>query len=219
MSVNKLYDIPAEVERFEQILIETAGELTPELEQEFAAFIAGSKDKIEAGCMVMRNLEAQEEASAAESKRLYDRAHQFKNSGERLKGLILYAVDAMGGKVKTALFTTWGQNAANRTSVELKAGADLVEIEKTHPQFVRVKREINLEAVQEYLKNLGWKPAPLPAECEQCRQLAEPGRIPIEQWIEHHPKCTAEAEADFRTGLPVAFIVRWIRGKRFLRVR
>ncbi|HLW51248.1 MAG TPA: siphovirus Gp157 family protein [Candidatus Angelobacter sp.] len=219
MSTLRLYDIPAEVDFFEQELIHSGGELTPELEERWKTFVKAGRDKIEGACMVVKNLEAIADVSGEESKRLYDRAHQFQKNAKRLKDLMVYAVDAFGGKVKTMLFTVWTQNAANRTSAELRDGTDLVAIEKTHPQFVRVKRELNTEEILKYLGESGWKPAPLPSDCEQCKSLAEPGRIPVAEWIEHHPKCTAEADAEKHANLPAGITVRWVRGVRFLRVK
>jgi superfamily I DNA and/or RNA helicase len=144
----KLYDIPAQIDDFERLLEDGGGELTPELEQRWTDFIKGSREKIEAGAMVVKNLEAQEKACAEEAKRLYAKQKQHERNTQRLKDLMVYAVDALGGKVKTPLFSIWCQNSAPQIKVELKEGSDLVEIGKTHPELVRVKREPNLENIK-----------------------------------------------------------------------
>lgn len=154
----KLYDIPIEFAVLETALIERDGELTPELEKQLDDFLRGGKDKLEGGAMVMRGLEMEAEACRVEAKRLSDRAASIDSNVARLKKLILYALDgAFGGKVKTALFTIWGQTSATVTNYDLAPGVDLAELPEA---FVRVKRELAKDAVKDAFK----KGEALPAE-------------------------------------------------------
>lgn len=144
----KLYDIPREIEDFENELIQNGGELTEDLEKRWHGFVNAGKDKIEAACCVVVGLQAQQEACEKEAKRLTEKAAQHEHNVKRLKDLMIYAVDALGGKVKTSLFTVWTQTSASQIKVEMKEGTDLAKLEITHPQFVRVKREANIEAIK-----------------------------------------------------------------------
>jgi Siphovirus Gp157 len=154
----KLYEIPTEFALLEKVLVENDGELTPELEKSLDDFLRSGKDKIEGGAMVMRGLEIEAEACRAEAKRLTERASSLDNNASRLKRLILYALDgAFGGKIKTALFTIWGQTSATTTNLDLEPGADLKLLPE---QFVRVKYELAKDAVKDALK----KGVEIPAE-------------------------------------------------------
>lgn len=146
----KLYEIPAEFGLLEQALIENEGELTPELEKTLDEFLRSGKDKIEGGAMVMRGLEIEAEACRTEAKRLSERATSLDNNAGRLKKLVLYALDgAFGGKIKTALFTIWGQTSAPTVNLDLEPGTELNCLPE---QFVRVKYELAKDVVKDALK-------------------------------------------------------------------
>lgn len=146
----KLYEIPVEFGLLEQALIENDGELTPELEKSLDDFLKSGKEKIEGGAMVVRGLEMDAEACKAEAKRLQERAAALEKNADRLKKLVLHALDgAFGGKIKTALFTIWGQTSAPTINLDLEPGADLACLPE---QFVRVKRELAKDVVKETLK-------------------------------------------------------------------
>lgn len=148
----KLYEIPREIEIFEDRLINNGGELTPELEAEWTAFISQGKDKLEAAAFVISSIEDDVETCNAEVDRLRKRAAAGDQNAKRLKDLTLYALKSMGGKVKTALVSLWIGRTGKQVCVETKEGTDLVELEKTHPQFVRVKREANIDAIKKAIQ-------------------------------------------------------------------
>jgi Siphovirus Gp157 len=146
----KLYDIPMDFAELEQALIESEGELSPELEKQFDDFLRGGKDKIEAAAMVVRTLEAEAEACVREAKRLKERQTSLENNADKLKKLMLIAVDAaFAGKVKTSLFTVWGQTSQPGIGIELKPGADLAEIHARVPELIRTKYELDKEAIKQ----------------------------------------------------------------------
>ena len=146
----KLYDIPFEFSVLDAALEESGGELSPELEQQFDAFLRAGKNKIEAGAMVMRGLELEADVCRQEAKRLGERAAGLDKNADRLKALILRALDgAFNGKVKTNLLTIWGQTSAPSTNFDLAPGTDLAELPA---EFVRVKRELAKDAVKEAVK-------------------------------------------------------------------
>lgn len=145
-----LYEIPTEARLIEEQLEESGGELTPELEQRINEFMAGSKDKIEAAAMVVRSLNASAEACKAEAKRLSERNAALERSADRLKNLMLSAVDlGFAGKIKTNFFTIWGQNSADTTHFDVQPD---VQLDSLPERFVRVKRELNREELKSAFK-------------------------------------------------------------------
>ena len=141
----KLYEIPRELDAIEELLIETGGELTPELEQRFSDCISQGKDKLESAAFVLCRMDDDAEACDAEIKRLRQRKGTLERNRERLADLTLYALKAMGGKLKTALVTMFTRRSADQIHIEAAPGTDLVELHKQFPELVRVKYELNLE--------------------------------------------------------------------------
>lgn len=150
----KLYDIPLEANAIEEQLFDQVGELTPELEQRIKDFLSQGKDKIESAAIVIRSLEEDASICQAEAKRLIERAAQLNQSADRLRGMVLCAVDlGFAGKVKTPKFMIWGQTSGAVTQFELKADADIYQIMAAHPELVRAPDpELNKTALKETLK-------------------------------------------------------------------
>ena len=150
----KLYEIGLEANEIEAQLHDNFGELTPELEERIRAFLAQGKDKIESAAIVVHSLEEDASICQAEAKRLIERAAQLNQQADKLRGMMLAAVDlGFGGKVRTNLFTIWGQNAPPVTQLELKAGADIYALLTRTPQFIRAHDpELDKAALKEALK-------------------------------------------------------------------
>ncbi len=212
----RLYDIPKEIENFEHRLIENDGELTPELEQAWTEFVTGSKERLEAAAFVIKRLKGDAEICRDEVKRLEARARSMENNGKRLSGLALYALKAMGGKVKTALISLSVGRTGEQLAVEMKEGTDLVEIEKSHPEFVRVKREMNLEAIKEAY---GAITKQLVQE-QEAEFLTAGDNITQEQHDQIIAKMLARREELLKAAnLPTCFIVRHQAGTEYLRIK
>jgi hypothetical protein len=146
----KLYDIPIEFSELELALVESTGELSPELEQRFDTFLRAGKDKIEAAAMVVRGFETEAEACQQEAKRLGQRSASLEKNAARLKRLMLCVLDsAFAGKVKTPLFTIWGQTSAACVSFDLAPGVELSSLPES---CVRVRRELASDAIKQMLK-------------------------------------------------------------------
>lgn len=156
----KLYDLPTEANAIEEALFENLGELTPELEQRIGAFLAGGKDKIESAAIVIGSLEEDASICQQEAKRLIERAAQLNQNADRLRGMVLCAVDlAFGGKVKTARYSIWGQTSGAVTQFELQAGADIYLLLSKRPDLVRAPDpELNKTALKETVKAGGELP-------------------------------------------------------------
>jgi hypothetical protein len=150
----KLHEIPIEAADIEAELAENYGELTPEIEHRIAAFLHDGKDKIEAGAVVVKSLEADAAICKQEAQRLMQRAQGLEKGADRLKGLVLYAVDeGFGGKVRTQKYTVWGQNAAAAVSFEIKPGSNIYELASESPWSIRTQDpEIDRLALKEAQK-------------------------------------------------------------------
>lgn len=145
-----LYQVTTEGLELNDLLAQMDGELTPELEARFDAFLRTGKDKLNAAACVVRQMETDAEACKNEGNRLYERAAMFSREAEALKARMLAAVDAaFDGKVKTPLFTIWGQTSAPTISFEVAPDADLGKID---PDLVRTKLELNKQRCMELHK-------------------------------------------------------------------
>ena len=139
-----LYEVGVEGAEIELILLENDGELTPELEARLDAHLASGKDKIVAAVMVVRQLEASAEVCRAECERIEQRFMSFKRNASALKARMLFAVDeGFDGKVRTDLFTIWGQVSAPTVSIDVAPDADLQSIQKAYPDLIRTKYELD----------------------------------------------------------------------------
>ena len=156
----KLYDLPTEAQAIEEALFDNLGELTPELEKRIQAFLTGGKDKIESAAIVIGSLDEDASVCQAEAKRLIERAAQLNQNADRLRGMVLCAVDlAFGGKVRTEKYTIWGQTSGQVTQFELKAGVDIYLLLSKNPELVKAPEpELNKTALKETIKAGGQIP-------------------------------------------------------------
>jgi hypothetical protein len=154
-----LYDVAKEGMELEEILLASDGEITPEVEARLDEFLKLGKEKIDAACKVVQNLKSCADACRAEAERLLERRTSYERNVEMLKARILGAVDAaFDGKVKTNLFTVWGQTSAPTTVFDVSPDADLAEVQKVYPEVVRTKYELN----KTELKSMRAQGIPLP---------------------------------------------------------
>lgn len=137
-----LYQIPLEWAAIQQELEMADGELTPELETRLEALLAGGADKIEAAACALQSLQRDAAACAAEAARLRARMQALENNAANLRQLMLQAVEALGGKVKTTLFTIWAQRGASVPVIRLTDGYHASDFDwrlcrRTEPQLDR----------------------------------------------------------------------------------
>lgn len=145
-----LYELTTEGQQLMELLAASDGELTPETEARFDELLRSGKDKLNAAACVVRTLEASAETCKLEANRLYERMASHTRQAESLKARMLAAVDAaFDGKVKTPLFTIWGQTSAPVVSFEVAADAD---IDKIDPQLVRTHKELDRARCKELHK-------------------------------------------------------------------
>lgn len=130
----KLYDLPIIWANIESDLDAAAGELTPEIEARIKSLMVGGADKLDAAMCVVKSLEAQSNAAAEEAQRLYTRAASFAKNAERLRSMILPALIALGGKVKTARFS-FSTQTRDTIAFEIRPGTEFWELPT---RFIRV---------------------------------------------------------------------------------
>jgi hypothetical protein len=148
-----LYEVGVEGAEIEALLIESDGELTPELEARLDAHLATGKNKIIAAAMVVRQLETSEGACVVEANRLLARAESFKRQAAMLKARMLFAVDnGFDGKLKTDLFTIWGQTSAPTVAFDVAPDAELTKIAEEYPSLIRTKQELDRKRLGEMYK-------------------------------------------------------------------
>lgn len=104
-----------------------------------------SHEKIEGAGLYVRELTAEIAALKVEADRLTERRRSLEKKSERIKALLLPAVDAMGGKVKGSMLTV---SIGTTKSVELTENA----LDLLPDDFVRVKREADKTAIGAALK-------------------------------------------------------------------
>lgn len=143
-----LYDIGLEGLVISDILTENEGELTPELEARIDELMRRAPDRVESAAMVVKQLDAYAQTCKQEATRLAERAASFTKNADRLKKLMVVAVDAaFNGKVKTARFSIWTQKAADSVSFDVGEGFTLEMVKQDHPDLVRTKEEISLNKI------------------------------------------------------------------------
>lgn len=136
----RLYELPAEVRRIDDLLTESEGELTPEIEAALAALEIEKTAKVDAiGALITESL-SESGGIIAEMERLKTRASRLAGRAANLKAYLHRNMDAMGDqKIKGRLFTAsvcknsapsirWGgegeiPRAFRRTVIELDGGA------------------------------------------------------------------------------------------------
>jgi Siphovirus Gp157 len=149
-----LYEIAVEGAEMEQMLEETGGVLTPELEARFDALLKGGKEKIEAALCVRQNMKAEAKAAKEEATRLAGRAASLEKQVAKLSERVLIAVDwAFDGKIKTPRFTAYGTTGADGYEYTLAPDCDIVELHKANPEIVRMNVELNRAALNQLVKD------------------------------------------------------------------
>ena len=146
MPKSTLYGLSAEGLAIFDMLEESLGELTPDLERRLDALMLEGPERLEAAAMVVRSLEANAMACEAEAQRLRERAKAFDAQSDRLKLRMTKCLDvAFHGKVKTPLFSIWTQKSADRTVADLVPGVTVEMLHQERPDLVRVKMELDRE--------------------------------------------------------------------------
>ena len=145
----RLYEIPLAWANLQELLEASAGEITPEIEAAWGALEEQGEAKVDATAAVIKSMGSEAEALADEIGRLQGRKEALENGQARLKSLLVPALQALGGKVKTPRFTTYLQTRET-ASFDLKPGSDIWELDS---KFYRTREpELNKTALKDALK-------------------------------------------------------------------
>lgn len=121
LAINKrisLYDLSKEGMLIEDALLESSGELTPELEERFDKMLAQGPAAVEAASAIVRELTVSAAAAKEEKDRQASRQKSFEENAKKLKSRIRFALDAVfNGKLKTPRFTLFTSKGRTSTSV------------------------------------------------------------------------------------------------------
>jgi hypothetical protein len=139
-----LSDIEQNALAIQDLLFDSVGELTPELEQALDDLLSCGSATLDAAAWVVRKLTGEAETCKAEAARYKARAEALERNVEHLKGRMLAVVDtAFSGKLRTAQNSIWGQNSATHTSFDVAPDADLEMLAKESPGLVRRRFELD----------------------------------------------------------------------------
>lgn len=145
----KLYEIPRAIED----ALDQIGAIDPETGEvvsdaagleAYAAANVEAAEKVDATAAYLKGLDAEAAALKAEIARLRERADAAARKSERIKMMLLYAVEALGGKVKGPRFTVSTRTAKAVQIVDAAAlpAAFVVTKTETAPDKLKIKKAI-----------------------------------------------------------------------------
>lgn len=139
-----LFNITAEQKRINDALMESGGELTPELEEALVINAENFAVKAEGYAISIHQFEAYAEAADAEIKRLMALKESAQGAVKRLKDNLAYGMEVMGyDKVDMGL-----HKISFRTSIAVNI-TDEVRIPN---QYIKVETKIDKESLKRDLK-------------------------------------------------------------------
>ncbi len=145
----KLYEIAPLWQQIQDALVESGGELTPEVESLLARLEDEGAAKIDAAMCVDRHYKASSEFLAGEISRLQARKAAVDGAQVGLRNYVLPAVIALGGKVKTPRFTVYTTKRRS-FAIELAPGHDVWELDA---RFYRTREpELNKTEIKKAIE-------------------------------------------------------------------
>jgi hypothetical protein len=147
-----LYSLGLDGIEIEMLLLESLGEITPDIQLKMDALLESGPPMMEAAAAVVRQLELSSQMAEEESKRLHARAKEFEAQRVKLKERMTVALDkSMGGKVKTPKWTIFTKKNADKLIADLVPGVTPEMLHSERPDLVRVKMEFDrVKTLEEY---------------------------------------------------------------------
>jgi len=146
-----LYDLTIEGLEIERALIESDGELSPELEARFDVMLQQGPKAIDGAAAIVRELVVSQAAAKAEKDRQQAREKSFERNAKSLKSRIRVALDAaFNGKLKTDRFNLFTSKGRTSTKVEFLGDLSTLEnLYNTRPDVVTEVKSyvVNDEAI------------------------------------------------------------------------
>lgn len=153
MDALKLYEIADLRDLLDAKLVETEGELTPELEAELAALDMAADEKIERVALFIREQTSTAEAIEAEAKRLQARASAKLNAARSLKQYLEREMARLGktkvnGLLATVAMQKNGPSVVGDVDAEAlwNAGGDFAGFVRYTPASYALDRRVVLQA-------------------------------------------------------------------------
>lgn len=152
-----LYDLDRDYLALEELLLEAGPELDAEaalaFDRLFADWTADSAEKAEGYYRIIRKLEMQASAAKAEAEQYAMMARVRTNAAARLKDRMKAHLEATGRK---EIVTASGKKfvvQSNGGKLPLAVNDSLCDLDEINQDFVRVKKELDTEAVREHLES------------------------------------------------------------------
>jgi cell division protein ZapA (FtsZ GTPase activity inhibitor) len=147
-----IYDLSVQGLEIEQLLFDSLGQITPEIQERLDALLESSPEVMESAAAVATQLLMSAKNAEEESDRLRARSKEFEQQATALKERMTVALDkAFKGKVKTPKWTIYTQKSADRTVADLPPGITAEMLHQDRPDLVRVKYELDrVKVVEEY---------------------------------------------------------------------
>jgi chromosome segregation ATPase len=150
-----LYDITAEWQRLQDLIMEHGGDCEHPDVQAALASLEGDlevqlQEKVEGYCKVIREMEADADKFKREMERLGDRKRAIENATKQMKQRLRERLEAIGQtKVKAGTFAVSVRPAGGKPGVDVMLPPALLP-----ERFQRVKVEPDIEVIREAI-NLG----------------------------------------------------------------
>ena len=139
----KLYELTEELEQLQSMLIESGGEITEELEELMGRNESAVKDKMKGYIMVIRQLQAREQAALEEKRRLDTISKRAGNAASRLKSYILHHMEVMDVRsIDTDLGKVYVSRSGRPKLVINKTAEELP------PSFAKYVKEPDKDAIR-----------------------------------------------------------------------
>jgi hypothetical protein len=144
MKTHSIYDLSLQGLEIEELLLDSVGEITPDIQEKMDALLVSGPETMEAAAAVVTQLQMSAKMAEEESDRLRARSKEFEAQAEKLKKRMGFALDkAFGGKIKTPRWTVYMQKSADRTVADLIPGITAEMLYEERPDLVRVKMELD----------------------------------------------------------------------------
>lgn len=139
-----LFDITAEQRRINDALMESGGELTPELEEALLVNAENFAVKVEGYAISIRKFDALAEAADAEIKRIQAIKKNATNSAKRLKEALAYGMEVMG--------MDRAEIGLNKLSFRTSTAVNITDEVRIPNQYIKVETSIDKMALKRDLQ-------------------------------------------------------------------
>lgn len=151
-----LYSLALDGAEIEMLLLDSVGEITPDIQVKMDALLESGPPMMEAAAAVVRQLQLSAQVAEDESDRLRTRAKDFEAQAAKLKERMTVALDkSFGGKIKTPKWSMYTKKNADKLVADLIPGITPEMLYAERPDLVRVKMDLDrVKCVADYKAGL-----------------------------------------------------------------